>query len=156
MLARAIPAIVLAAALTAPVSASAEGEVVRTVKVSPKACNARTATAADVGEVAYGPEAFAGKCVSLQGFWRDVAVYPTRAEAAQPDALSIPFLDRRRIGLYLTPKDDARAPGQPTPVHVFGVVGSCAKLLASGADVMGYCHYKTGAYLAVASIVVDK
>ena len=156
MLARAISAVVLLAGFAAPLAAQAEGEVTARVTASKKHCNPKTATAADVGEVAYSPAAFAGKCVSLQGYWRDVAVYPTLAEANQPDALSIPFLDRRRIGLYLPPKDDARAPKAPAAARVIGVVGVCDKLLSSGAQVMGYCHYKTGAYLAVASIVLDK
>jgi hypothetical protein len=156
MLARAaIAASILLAGVSAPAAAHADGDVVADVKAS-KACTAKTAAAADLGEVAYSPDAFAGKCVTLQGYWRDVAVYPTRAEAAQPDALSIPFLDRRRIGLYLTAKDDAHAPGVPTPVHVTGVVGSCARLLISGAEVKGYCHYKAGAYLAVSRMAVDK
>ncbi|MBX3483499.1 hypothetical protein [Phenylobacterium sp.] len=155
MLARAASALLILAAATAPLSATADEAVVLRVKPT-KACTAKAATPADLGEVAYAPDAFAGRCVSLQGYWRDVAVYPTRAEAAQPDALSIPFLDRRRVGLYASAKDEARAPAAPAAVHVVGVVGSCATLLAGGADVTGYCHDKAGAYLAVSGISLDK
>ena len=118
-------------------------------------CTAETATAADVAEVAYDPDAFAGKCVALKGYWRDTAVYPTRAEATQPDAERMSFLDRRRIGLYLADKDLAQAPAAPHLSDVVGTVGICAKLAPEAAG-MGYCHYKPGAYLAVASATPAK
>jgi len=153
--ARSIAAVLILAGATAVPDARADEAVVVGIKAS-KACTAKSATAADVGEVAYSPDAFLGKCVSLQGYWRDLAIYPTRAEAAQPDARSMSFLDRRRIGLYLDARDDARAPGSPAAAHLVGVVGSCAKLLSSGAQATGYCQYKTGAYLAVSSASVDK
>ena len=127
--------------------------------VSPaKDCTARTAKPADPGEVAADPAAYAGQCVKLEGWWKDIGFYPTRAEAAVVDALSIPLLDNRRVGLYLSKTDLAAAPQRPKLATVIGTVGgACAKLPAAvtAADT-GYCHYKGGAYVAVAKISLAK
>lgn len=50
-------------------------------------CTARSANSARINEIAAHPEAFAGKCVRLKGFWRDFGFYPSAGEAGQPDAL---------------------------------------------------------------------
>lgn len=127
--------------------------------VSPgKDCSAHTAKPADPGEVAADPAAYAGQCVKLEGWWKDIGFYPTRAEAAVVDALSIPLLDNRRVGLYLPKKDLAGAPQGPKLATVIGTVGgACAKLPATvtAADT-GYCHYKGGAYMAVAKVSLAK
>jgi hypothetical protein len=145
--------ILAALALASP--AVAQSEVI----VTPgKGCNARTANPAEPGDVAADPAAYAGKCVKLEGWWKDIAFYPTRAEAAVVDSLSIPLLDNRRVGLYLPKKDLDGAPQGPKLATVVGMVGgACAKLPAAvtAADA-GYCHYKGGAYLAVASIALAK
>jgi len=142
-----------ALALASPAAAQSE------LMVSPgKGCTARTAKPAEPGDVAADPAAYAGKCVKLQGWWKDIAFYPTRAEAAVVDSLSIPLLDNRRVGLYLPKKDLDGAPQGPKLATVIGTVGgACAKLPAAvtSADA-GYCHYKGGAYLAVASIALGK
>lgn len=142
------------AGLAAPEAAHAQAlEVVPT-----KDCNARTAKPAEPGDVAADPAAFAGKCVKLEGWWRDIGFYPTRSEAAVPDALSIPLLDNRRVGLYLPRRRLDAAPQGPKLATVVGTVGgACSKLPATvtAADT-GYCHYKTGAYLAVATIEIAK
>jgi hypothetical protein len=127
--------------------------------VSPaKGCTEHSAKPAEPGDVAADPAAFAGKCVKLQGWWKDIGFYPTRAEAAVVDSLSIPLLDNRRLGLYLPKKDLDGAPQGPKLATVVGTVGgACAKLPAAvtAADT-GYCHYKGGAYLAVAHIALAK
>jgi len=123
-----------------------------------KDCTAGTAKPAEPGDVAADPAAFAGKCVKLQGWWKDIAFYPTRSEAAVVDSLSIPLLDNRRVGLYLPKKDLDASPQGPRLATVIGTVGgACSKLptAVTAAD-EGYCHYKGGAYLAVASITLDK
>jgi hypothetical protein len=123
-----------------------------------KGCDARTAKPAEPGDVAADPDAYAGKCVKLEGWWRDIGFYPTRAEAAVTDALSIILLDNRRVGLYLPKKDLDAAPQGPRLATVIGTVGgACSKLPAAvtAADT-GYCHYKGGAYLAVARINLAK
>ena len=123
-----------------------------------KGCSARTATPAEPGDVAADPAAFAGQCVKLEGWWKDIAFYPTRAEAAVVDSLSIILLDNRRVGLYLPAKDLAVAPQGPKLATVIGTVGgACARLPAvvTTADA-GYCHYKGGAYMAVSSIALSK
>ena len=151
-----IPPLALAAlSLAFAEPALAQSELI----VSPaKGCTARTAKPADPGEVAADPAAYAGQCVKLEGWWKDIGFYPTRAEAAVVDALSIPLLDNRRIGLYLSKKDLAAAPQGPKLAAVIGAVGgACAKLPAVvTATDTGYCHYKGGAYLAVASISLAK
>jgi hypothetical protein len=142
-----------ALALASPAFAQSE------LMVTPaKGCSARTAKPAEPGDVAADPAAFAGKCVKLDGWWKDIAFYPTRAEAAVVDSLSIPLLDNRRVGLYLPKKDLDGAPQGPKLATVVGTVGgACAKLPAAvtAADT-GYCHYKGGVYLAVASIALAK
>lgn len=120
-----------------------------------KGCAAKTAKAAEPAEIAANPDEFAGKCVSVGGWWRDIALYPSRAEAAQTDALSIVILDQRRVGLYLPKAQLDAAPQQaPRLVTVVGVVGgACAKLAAEvRAKDDGYCHYKPGVWLAVAGV----
>ena len=142
--------------LTAGVAGSAHAQALEVVAA--KDCTARTAKPAEPGDVASDPAAYAGKCVKLEGWWKDIAFYPTRSEAAVVDSLSIPLLDSRRVGLYLPKKDLAAAPQGPKLATVIGTVGgACAKLPATvtAADT-GYCHYKAGAYLAVASISLAK
>jgi hypothetical protein len=150
-----LAAAVLITGAAAPVGALAQSELM----VSPaKGCTARTAKPASPGDVAADPAAYAGKCVKLEGWWKDIAFYPTRAEAAVVDSLSIPLLDNRRVGLYLPKKELAATPQGPKLATVIGTVGgACAKLPAAvtAADA-GYCHYKGGAYLAVASVALAK
>lgn len=81
-----------------------------------KGCTAKSARVAEPAEVAANPAEFAGKCVSLDGWWRDIALYPSRAEAAQTDALSIVILDQRRVGLYL-PKAQLDVAPQTAPAR---------------------------------------
>ena len=120
-------------------------------------CTAKAAKLAKINAIASDPKAFAGKCVRLKGFWRDIGFYATAGEAGQPDALSVVFLDQRRVGLYLSPKDAARAPHAPTEATVFGTAGDCETLGAPGSDTTtGYCHYKGGAFLAVGGIEPSK
>ena len=152
---RAVLVIAIATAgLTAAEAAWAQALVVQPARD----CNVRTAKPADPGEVGADPAAYAGKCVKLEGWWRDIGFYPTRAEAAVVDALSIVLLDNRRVGLYLPKKDLDAAPQNPKLATVVGTVGgACSKLpsAVTAADT-GYCHYKGGAYLAVSSISIAK
>lgn len=143
----------LAALALSASSAHAQGLVVAPAK----GCNSHTAVAAEPGEVAGDPSAYAGKCVKLQGWWKDIGFYPTRAEAAVIDSLSIVLLDNRRIGLYLPKQNLDTAPQGPKLATVIGTVGACAKLPAAvtAADT-GYCHYKGGAYMAVSRITLTK
>jgi hypothetical protein len=117
-----------------------------------KTCKAAGAKAAEVNVVAAHGDDFDGKCVRLTGWWRGAAIYPTRAEAAQPDAVTMSFLDRRRVGLYLDPKD-SREPDEPTYATVVGTVGLCSRW---SDDVRlhgeGYCQRKPGPYLAAVQI----
>lgn len=120
-----------------------------------KGCSAKTAKVAEPAEIAANPDEFAGKCVSLDGWWRDIALYPSRAEGAQTDALSIVILDQRRVGLYL-PKAQLDGAPQTAPrlVTIVGRVGgACARIAAEVRETdEGYCHYKPGVWLAVASV----
>jgi hypothetical protein len=119
-----------------------------------KGCTAKLAKAAEPAEIAANPAEFAGKCVAVGGWWRDIALYPSRAEAAQTDALSIIILDQRRVGLYLPKKDLDAAPQTPRLVTVVGRVGGACVKLADDVRAKddGYCHYKPGVWLAVARI----
>jgi hypothetical protein len=120
-------------------------------------CTAKSAKPAQISDFAKAPERFDGKCVRLKGYWRDNAMYPTAAEGAQPDAISFAFLDLRRVGLYLTPEVLKTAPTAPRAATAFGTAGACTRLGAPGSDAtVGYCHYKNGAYLAVAGIELAK
>jgi hypothetical protein len=120
-------------------------------------CTEKSAQATQINKMAQDPAAYAGKCVKLKGYWRDIGFYPTAGEANQPDALSVIFLDQRRIGLYLSDADLKRAPHGPVAATAFGTAGDCASLGKPGDDkVPGYCHYKGGAFLAVAGIEAAK
>ena len=144
-----------AAVLTAGFAGAAGAQL---LAAPAQTCTERTAKAVEPGDVAADPAAYAGQCVKLHGWWRDIAFYPTRSEAAVVDALSIVLLDNRRVGLYLPKKDLDAAPQGPKLATVVGTVGgACAKLPAAvtAADT-GYCHYKGGAYLAVRAIEIDK
>lgn len=120
-----------------------------------KGCIAKTAKVVEPAEIAANPDEFAGKCVSVGGWWRDIAMYSSRAEAAQTDALSIVILDQRRVGLYL-PKAllDAAPQTAPRLVTIVGRVGgACAKVAPEVREKDdGYCHYKPGVWLAVATV----
>jgi hypothetical protein len=121
-----------------------------------KGCTATSAKRAEPAEVAANPEEFAGKCVALDGWWRDIALYPSRAEAAQTDALSIVILDQRRVGLYLPKAQLAAAPQAPRLVTMIGRVGgACAQVAdpVRAAD-DGYCHYKPGVWMALADVTL--
>lgn len=139
---------VLGLILGAPASAQPDPSM-----TASKTCTARTAKAVDSGAIGADPAAFAGQCVKLQGWWKDIGFYPTRAEAAVVDSLSMPLLDNRRIGLYLSKKAQEAAPQGPKLATVIGTVGACANLSAAvtAADT-GYCHYEGGAFLAVSKI----
>jgi hypothetical protein len=117
-----------------------------------KACKASSAKPAEVAAVASHSAEFDGKCVRLTGWWRGAAIYPSRAEAAQPDAITMSFLDRRRVGLYLDPKD-GREPDEPVFATTVGTVGVCSRWPD---DVRlhgeGYCLRKPGPYLAAIRI----
>ena len=118
-----------------------------------KSCTDKTAAPATVNEVASNPAGFKGKCVKVQGWWRDIGIYASRGEAFQPDALSIVTLDERRLGLYLSDKDQAKAPPRAVMAQAVGVVGRCADIPnRETALASGYCRHKPGAYLAVARI----
>lgn len=153
----AVLTLILAGAAVLPGASSAQ-PAAGGVFAPARSCTAKSAQAADPGEVAGDPAAWAGKCVRLDGWWRDIGFYPTRAEAAVVDALSLALLDNRRIGLYLPKSDLDAAPQGPKLATVIGTVGgACSTLPAAttGADA-GYCHYKGGAYLAVRSIEIAK
>src|SRR5689334_6752904 len=115
-----------------------------------KGCTPQVANPAELAEIAANPDEFAGKCVAVEGWWRDIALYPSRAEAAQTDALSIIILDQRRLGLYLPKKDLDAAPQTPRLVTVVGRVGGACVKLADDVRAKddGYCHYKPGVWLA--------
>jgi hypothetical protein len=157
----------LALCLAVAVAASAEAndhpmpplDQVPYVASASRACTAAAATTVRVAAVARDPEAFEGKCVRVEGFWRDSAIYPTRAEAAQPDALSIPFLDQRRLGLDLQMRLNGlrrqpKPPTEPTPAVAIGTVWRCAGMRADiERDVAsGYCTRKIGAALVLNEI----
>ncbi len=117
------------------------------------ACTAKSAKAAEINKIAQDPKAFAGKCVRLKGYWRDTGFYPTAAEAGQPDALGVIFLKLRRVGLYLTEADAARAPRGPRSANLYGTAGACA----AQSDAEGYCKFvPDGAYVAVAGIELSQ
>lgn len=131
----------------------AAGSAAAQAAMPARPCVARYASTVEAGDVAANPAAFAGKCVKLTGWWRDIAVYPTRSEAAVVDALSIPLLDNRRIGLYLPSRDLAAAPQSPRLSTIVGVVGACAQRpAADGSADKGYCDFKAGTYLTVTSV----
>ena len=117
-----------------------------------KSCKAAEAVVAEVDAVARRPQEFDGKCLRLTGWWRGAAIYPNRAEAAQPDAITMSWLDRRRVGLYLDPKD-SRAPDEPVYVTAVGSVGLCSRWSDEARQRSeGYCLRKPGPYLAAIRI----
>ena len=136
---------------------AASAEPVATAPQPAPNCTAKAAKLTKINVIASDPKVFAGKCVRLKGFWRDIGFYATAGEAGQPDALSVIFLDQRRVGLYLNPSDAARAPHGPVEATVFGTAGACESLGPPGSDAtVGYCHYKGGAFLAIAGIELAK
>ena len=118
-------------------------------------CTAKSAKPIAVNALAANPATYAGTCVRLKGFWRDFGFYPTNAEAGVIDALSIAYLDGRRVGLYLSAADLARAPKSPAAASVYGTAGAC-EALGDPSKLTGYCAYKPGAYVAVAGIELSR
>ena len=138
--------------LTVPLTAAQAADAAWVRPAPAKACKAAAAKPAEVTAVATHAADFDGQCVKLTGWWRGAAIYATRAEAAQPDAITMSWLDRRRVGLYLDPKD-VRAPDEPTFATAVGSVGVCSKW---SDDVRlhgeGYCQRKPGPYLAAVRV----
>ena len=152
MAGRTLAAALISFCVAAPVAAQDAPPASWARPAPAKSCRLPEAQPVEVRAVASRPEEFDRKCVRVTGWWRGGAIYQTRAEAAQPDAITMSFLDRRRIGLYLDPKD-SREPDEPTFATAVGTVGLCSRWPD---DVRlrseGYCLRKPGPYLAAIRI----
>ena len=77
------------AAFTFSLGSAAHAQSAATAPQPAATCTSKIAKLAKINVIATDPKAFAGKCVRLKGFWRDIGFYATAGEAGQPDALSV-------------------------------------------------------------------
>ena len=134
-------ALVAAALLTSAFAGPACAQAI----VPAKDCNARTAKPAEAGDVAADPAAFAGRCVKLEGWWRDIGLIPP-IEAAEAGALAT----RSDTAAWAVPAEKALAPRRNGRVATVGAGGG--PLQAAGRGHGGghrYCNSRAG-LLAVA------
>lgn len=149
MLKPATVAICVAAASAGPVCAE---DLYFIIKALPREdCRIATSQRVALRDLAADPARYAGKCVSVRGYWIGRQLY-ARTDAI-PGRDWVDGHDPQRIGLYLSASDDHRAPDEyPERSVVVGTAGSCESLGAGAAMVMGYCHYYEGAYVAAAKV----
>ena len=144
----------IAALSFVPVLPSAAEDFVVIHRALPKSdCTTKVAVRVPLVDLVKNPDRYAGRCVAVTGYWARGALFGEVAALRGRYPASNEKSAHRRVGLYLSERDWARAPSEYPELSVaIGTAGSCEKLGGSDAMVMGYCHYTGGAYIAVASI----
>ena len=129
-----------------------ENVFIVSVAARPDECNLSLATKVDLLTLTGRPEGWAGKCVAVDGYWQSRALFAVRADARKRYAQSKKAVRNRRVGIYGTDALLTSAPDAPLPYTAVGVAGQCDALRAKAEIVMGYCHYTSGAYIAVSEM----
>jgi hypothetical protein len=140
--------------LQADPSAPAEEaeEYLLTISARPDRCSLRLATKVKLRTLAEEPHKWTGKCVAVDGYWKDRALFTAPSDARQRYGQTDKSLRRRRVGIYGTEEVLSSAPRSPVAYTAVGIAGECAKLGDGATMVMGYCHYTGGPYIAVSEI----
>jgi len=79
-------------------------------------------------------------------------LFASRQDARLPYAQVSKALHNRRLGIYGTDELLSSAPRAAVGYTAVGIVGQCDELWAEALMVMGYCHYASGPYIAVAEM----
>lgn len=122
------------------------------VAARPDKCIFSLATKVDLLTLTSRAEDWSGKCVALDGYWQSRAFFARRQDARKQYSQVSKALRHRRVGIYGTDELLTSAPRVPVGYTVVGVVGQCDELWAEALMVMGYCHYTSGPYIAVAEM----
>jgi len=119
------------------------------ISVDPANCNLRVATKVRFAEVVRNSASWLGKCVAVEGYWKERKLFVNKVAVSAPDAHSL----QGQLGLYGGDALFKAAPKYPRAYIAIGKVGDCKRLWDTGAMVMGYCHHHaSGPYLALARI----
>lgn len=148
-----ILAVAIASSQQPAPSAPAAGEqpyIISTIWTRPEHCNLAVATKLAVPDLLREPEKWAGKCVAVDGYWQQRALFvsPPQERYAEGDKA----LKGSRVGIYGTEKLLSSAPRSSRRYTAVGVVGMCETLQQAAMMVFGYCHYTDGPYIAVAQM----
>ena len=129
-----------------------EPHVVMWVAARPESCNLALATRTSLEALVTEPQRWEGKCVAVDGFWQESALFAVARDARRRYAQSNDSLRGRRVGIYGTEELLASAPRTPVAYTAVGIAGQCDALAEGAIMVMGYCHYTGGPYIAVAEM----
>jgi hypothetical protein len=120
----------------------------------PAKCNRIVAEHLQFEEVVKSGTTLQGKCVAVEGFWLDRALFGRRADANVRGSNLDPALQHNRIGIYAREEMLEHAPKRGTHYMVVGVIGECETEWPDAVMVMGYCHYTSGPIILVAEAIV--
>ena len=144
-------ALLVACPAMAQESGDAEFTVFNNAWTDPAECNPGNAMALSLDEARRRHRELDGRCVAVQGWWRDRAMF---ADAHSARARDAPFSDTARdvrIGLY----GDWGKLGMPTRSPrrrtMVGKLADCDRW-SSFSMVMGYCHYTGGPVIILSMI----
>ena len=116
----------------------------------PETCNLETATSLSFDAFLRGHRRLRGRCVAVRGWWLGRTLLRRPPEPQELGQTLSARMEGERIGVYGRPEDMERAPHRPEPYTLVGIAGDCETLGAGAMMVMGYCHYASGPYIAVA------
>lgn len=128
-----------------------EPDVVMWVAARPESCNRALAKRASL-ESLIKESHWEGKCVAVDGYWRQRALFATARDARRRSSQWNGRLRGRRVGIYGTDELLASAPRAGVAYTAIGIAGQCDTLAEGAIMVMGYCHYTGGPYIAVAEM----
>lgn len=129
-----------------------EPHIVVSVAAEHGRCNASSATKVRLQAMAREPRRWEGKCVAVDGYWQQRALFSAARDARKRYAQSNNSVSPRRVGIYGTERVLASAPRTAAAYTAIGIAGRCETLAEGAIMVMGYCHYTGGPYIAVAEM----
>lgn len=130
----------------------AEEYVLMGISARPDRCNLSLATKVELRAFVSEPQRWTGKCVAVDGYWQHNALFAARRDARKRYAQSNKALSTRRVGIYGTERLLSSAPRTAHLHTAVGFAGQCETLGEGAIMVMGYCHYTSGPYIAVAEM----
>jgi hypothetical protein len=117
----------------------------------PEICNLALATRTSLESLINEPQ-WEGKCVAVDGYWRQRALFATASDARRRSSPLGDKLRARRVGIYGTDELLTSAPLTGVAYTAIGIAGQCDTLTDGAIMVMGYCHYIGGPYIAVSEM----
>lgn len=113
-------------------------------------CNLDVAQRVSFVDLAAHPEELVGKCVAVEGYWTERALFGSAKDARTRLSNTTDRFRGKRVGLYARWDSIGKPPERPTRTMFVGRVGQCETQWPGAMMVMGYCHYSGGSILLVA------